>query len=82
MAKASNGKNGSSTRTASSKKTTDSTAKRPVAVAPAAFKADGNVEDRIRQRAYELYEQGGRQQGRDQEHWFRAEAELRGRRSA
>ena len=83
MAKASNGKNGSSARTARNRKTSATdTIKRPVAVAPAAFKADGDVEGQIRQRAYELYEQDGRQDGRDQEYWFRAEAEVRGRRSA
>ncbi len=44
--------------------------------------SDGNVEERIRQRAYELYEQEGRQEGRDEEYWLRAEAEIRGRKSA
>lgn len=39
-----------------------------------------NAEDEIRRRAYELYEQEGRQHGRDREHWLRAEAEIRGRR--
>ena len=80
MAKASNGNN----KTARKKNPTpiESAGKRPVPVSPAAFKADGDLEDRIRQRAYELYEQEGRQEGRDQEYWFRAEAEVRGRRSA
>jgi Protein of unknown function (DUF2934) len=80
MAKASNGNN----KTARKKNPTsiDTAAKRPQPVAAAAFKADGDIEDRIRQRAYELYEQEGRQEGRDQEYWFRAEAEVRGRRSA
>ncbi len=79
MAKA-NGNN----KTARKKNPTpiESAGKRPVPVAVAAFKADGDLEDRIRQRAYELYEQEGRQEGRDQEYWFRAEAEVRGRRSA
>lgn len=40
------------------------------------------LEERIRQRAYELYEQEGRQEGRDEEYWLRAEAEVRGRKSA
>lgn len=39
------------------------------------------LEDDIRRRAYELYEQDGRQEGRDREHWLRAEAEVLGRRS-
>ena len=37
-------------------------------------------EDRIRQRAYELYMQRGAQHGKHVDDWFRAEAELRGRR--
>ncbi len=80
MAKASNGNN----KTARKKNPTsiESASKRPVPVAVAAFKSDGDLEELIRQRAYELYEQEGRQEGRDQEYWFRAEAEVRGRRSA
>jgi hypothetical protein len=35
-----------------------------------------NAEEEIRRRAYELYEQDGRQHGRDREHWLRAEAEV------
>jgi len=38
-----------------------------------------NVEEMIRRRAYELFQQSGAQHGRDQEHWFRAEAEVRGK---
>ncbi len=81
MAKASSGKNGTNNR----KKTNTPTAiaaKRPVAVAPVNPQNDADVEERIRQRAYELYEQEGRQEGRDQEYWLRAEAEVRGRRTA
>ena len=37
-------------------------------------------EDRIRQRAYELYMQRGGQHGKHVDDWFRAEAELRGHR--
>ena len=37
-------------------------------------------EDQIRQRAYELYTQRGGGHGRHIEDWFRAEAELLGRR--
>lgn len=36
--------------------------------------------DAIARRAYELYEQEGRQPGRDEEYWLRAEAELSGSR--
>jgi len=42
-----------------------------------------NVEDEIRRRAYELYEQRGREDGHDVEDWLLAEEELtlkRGRR--
>ncbi len=35
-----------------------------------------NREEQIRQRAYELYEERGREDGRDQEDWFRAEGEV------
>ena len=44
-----------------------------------------SVEERIRQRAYELYEQRGRHDGAADQDWLRAEAELRsapGKRSA
>jgi Protein of unknown function (DUF2934) len=34
--------------------------------------------DRVRQRAFELWEQDGRPEGRDMDYWFRAEAELTG----
>src|SRR5215468_10303727 len=34
-------------------------------------------QDRIRERAYQLWEQAGRPSGRDLEFWARAEAELR-----
>ena len=37
-------------------------------------------EEKIRQRAYELYMQRGGQHGKHVDDWFRAEAELRGRR--
>jgi len=35
------------------------------------------VEELIRRRAFELFQESGAQHGRDQEHWFRAEAEIR-----
>ncbi len=80
MSKATSGKNGGKGN--SRKTTTEGAARRPIVMAAPASKTTGDVEERIRQRAYELYEQEGRQEGRDQEYWFRAEAEIRGRRSA
>ena len=41
--------------------------------------APNSLEDEIRVRAYLLYEQEGRQDGRDEEYWFRAESEILGR---
>ena len=35
--------------------------------------------DDIRKRAYELYEEDGRQDGKHEDHWFRAESEVRAR---
>lgn len=57
------------------------TSKPPVTVEPISART-GDLEERIRQRAYELYEQEGRQAGRDEEYWLRAEAEILGRKSA
>lgn len=36
-----------------------------------------NLEEKIRQRAYELWEQERRPDGRDREHWHQAEAEIK-----
>jgi hypothetical protein len=33
---------------------------------------DIDFEQRVRRRAYDLWEEGGRQDGREQEHWFEA----------
>lgn len=41
--------------------------------------ATENVEERIRVRAYELFESRGRQHGADESDWFTAEAEVRTR---
>ena len=41
-----------------------------------------NIDEAIRQRAYELYQQRGSQDGNAMEDWLRAEAEMRGQRSA
>ena len=39
-----------------------------------------DIEQTIRLRAYELYEQRGREHGLDLQDWFNAEAEIRGTR--
>ena len=36
-----------------------------------------NLEDQIRRRAYELYEQRGKEDGHDLEDWLRAEEEIK-----
>ena len=38
---------------------------------------DAGVQERIRQRAHELWEQSGRPDGREDEFWFEAEREVR-----
>jgi len=43
---------------------------------------DSDVKERIRTRAYELYEQRGRDKGRDLDDWLQAEAEAIGEISA
>lgn len=42
----------------------------------AADVAEADLEDRIRRRAYDLWEAEGRPQGRDAAHWAQAEREL------
>ena len=37
-----------------------------------------NLADEIRRRAYELYEERGREEGRELDDWFRAEEEVTG----
>ena len=37
-----------------------------------------NLEERIRQRAFELYEARGREEGHDIDDWLQAEAEIAG----
>ena len=39
--------------------------------------ADSDIEDRIRARAHQIWEEEGRPEGRDREHWERAEREVR-----
>jgi len=41
-----------------------------------AIDVPSSIEDRIRARAYELYEQRGREDGHDIEDWLHAEAEI------
>ena len=43
--------------------------------------AETGLEEAIRQRAYQLYEERGREDGRAEEDWLRAEAEIQGKRS-
>ena len=38
-------------------------------------------QDRIRERAYELYESRGREHGKDEQDWLRAEQEIRAHQS-
>jgi len=54
---------------------------KPPALAQQQEHPSPNIENEIRQRAYELYEQRGRQDGHDVEDWFRAEQEIKRRRS-
>lgn len=42
---------------------------------------ESNVEDEIRRRAYELYEQRGKEDGHDVEDWLRAQEEIKRRRT-
>jgi oligoendopeptidase F len=41
-----------------------------------AAKSTDDPQEEIRRRAYELYEQRGRENGRDLEHWLQAESEV------
>ena len=47
---------------------------------PAASEPSAELEERIRQRAYEIYIAGGREDGHDVDHWLQAEAEIVGNR--
>lgn len=38
-----------------------------------------SADEQVRRRAYELWEQRGRQHGRDADDWYRAESEVRGK---
>ena len=43
-----------------------------------AIEPSQNLEEEIRRRAYEIYEERGQEDGRDLEDWLRAEAEITG----
>lgn len=45
---------------------------------PPTTEAQPNLEEQIRARAYELYEQRGREDGHEQEDWLTAEREILG----
>jgi len=53
-------------------------AERRVEVAPAPTPGADPSHDAVARRAFELWEQNGRQPGRALENWLQAEAELRG----
>jgi hypothetical protein len=53
------------------------TMKKPLA--PVRTMAEANLQEEIRLRASELYEERGREDGHDVEDWLRAEAEITGR---
>ena len=55
---------------------TRDTVSRPATPVPSA--KNGQTQDRVAQRAYELYEQRGRQEGRALEDWLNAEQQLMG----
>jgi len=48
----------------------------PESTALQATQGNGNIEEAIRIRAYQLFEQRGRAHGHDVEDWFRAVAEI------
>jgi hypothetical protein len=50
----------------------------PKPVANDSTNSPRELEEQIRCRAYELYEKRGRQDGQEQDDWFRAEAEISG----
>ena len=41
-------------------------------------RGEGNLQERVRQRAYELYEERGRHDGHHEEDWAHAEEQIRG----
>ena len=59
-----------------SKKSAAAPAQENAALQQSHRNGNGNVEEAIRVRAYQLFEQRGRIHGYDVEDWFRAEAEV------
>jgi DUF2934 family protein len=53
--------------------------KDPTKKQSAAVVADPSLEEKIRLRAYTLFEERGREDGHDVDDWLRAEAELTGK---
>lgn len=45
---------------------------------PGSFQPQRPLHDDVARRAYQRWEEGGREHGRDQDHWYDAERELRG----
>ena len=43
---------------------------------PTAINEPQELEDQVRERAYELYEERGREDGHDEEDWLRAKEEM------
>jgi len=46
---------------------------KPAAAGKRANKSDGAIRDAIARKAYEIYEERGREHGKDFEHWLEAE---------
>ncbi len=59
------------------KPTSIDSGKRPEENRASASQQTGDMQQRIQQRAYELYEQRGREDGHHEEDWMQAEQELR-----
>lgn len=47
---------------------------KPAAVRKRLRKNEGNLEEAIARKAYEIFEERGREHGKDLEHWLEAEA--------
>jgi hypothetical protein len=47
---------------------------KPAAVRKRPGKNEGNLEEAIARKAYEIFEERGREHGKDLEHWLEAEA--------
>jgi hypothetical protein len=60
--------------------TTTKSLTRTVAAMPAVSRGRQDLHERVRRRAYELWESEGRPAGREHDHWFQAEREVVARR--